>query len=145
MPKGSLSWTAERTAKKSQYTRARPVNNDAAPVTIAKLDSVPDTLVSSSGSFGLWTPTEEGMPHHKSAAKRVITNEKARVRNIAARSRMRSAIRAVRAATKRAEAETAYQQAVSILDRTVAKGVIKRETASRHKSRLAKFAHSRPA
>jgi len=85
------------------------------------------------------------MPHHKSAAKRVITNEKARVRNIAARSRMRSAIRAVRAATKRAEAETAYQQAVSILDRTVAKGVIKRETASRHKSRLAKFAHSRPA
>jgi len=85
------------------------------------------------------------MPHHKSAAKRVITNEKDRVRNIAARSRMRSAIRAVRAATKHAEAETAYQQAVSILDRTVAKGVIKRETASRHKSRLAKFAHSRPA
>ena len=30
------------------------------------------------------------MPHHKSAAKRVITNEKARQRNIALRSRMRS-------------------------------------------------------
>jgi small subunit ribosomal protein S20 len=85
------------------------------------------------------------MPHHKSAAKRVITNEKARLRNIAARSRMRSAIRAVRAATQRAEAETAYQQAVSILDRTAAKGIIKRETASRQKARLAKFAHSRPA
>ncbi len=85
------------------------------------------------------------MPHHKSAAKRVITNEKARLRNIAARSRMRSAIRAVRVATQRAEAETAYQQAVSILDRTAAKGIIKRETASRQKARLAKFAHSRPA
>jgi small subunit ribosomal protein S20 len=85
------------------------------------------------------------MPHHKSAAKRVITNEKARLRNIAARTRMRSAIRAVRQATQRVEAETAYQKAVAILDRTAAKGIIKRETASRHKARLAKFAHSRPA
>ena len=85
------------------------------------------------------------MPHHKSAAKRVRTNEKARLRNIAARSRMRSAIRAVRQATQRAEAEAAYQQAVAILDRTAAKGIIKRETASRHKARLARFAHSRSA
>ncbi len=83
------------------------------------------------------------MPHHKSAAKRVRTNEKARLRNIAARSRMRSAIRAVRQATHRADAEAAYQQAVSILDRTAAKGIIKRETASRQKARLARFAHTR--
>jgi small subunit ribosomal protein S20 len=79
------------------------------------------------------------MPHHKSAAKRVITNEKARQRNIAARSRMRSAVRAVRQASTRSEADTAYKAAVSILDRTAAKGMIKRETASRHKARLAKF------
>ncbi len=32
------------------------------------------------------------MPHHKSAAKRVITNEKARLRNNAVRSQMRSPI-----------------------------------------------------
>ena len=38
------------------------------------------------------------MPHHKSAAKRVLTNEKARRRNIAARSRMRSALKSLRAA-----------------------------------------------
>jgi small subunit ribosomal protein S20 len=80
------------------------------------------------------------MPHHKSAAKRVITNEKSRNRNIALRSRMRSALRAVRSAATRAEAETAYRSAVSVLDRTVARGVIKKETASRHKSRLARFA-----
>jgi small subunit ribosomal protein S20 len=80
------------------------------------------------------------MPHHKSAAKRVITNEKARHRNIAARSRMRSAIKAVRTATKRTDAEAAYKSAVSILDRTVAKGIIKRATADRHKARLARFA-----
>lgn len=80
------------------------------------------------------------MPHHKSAAKRVITNEKARQRNVAIRSRMRAAIKAVREAKTRAQAQTAYQQAVSILDRTASQGVIKRETASRHKGRLARFA-----
>jgi small subunit ribosomal protein S20 len=85
------------------------------------------------------------MPHHKSAAKRVITNEKARVSNIAVKSRMRSAVKAVRSATKRAEAETALKAAISILDRTAAKGVIKKETASRQKSRLALFAAKLPA
>ncbi len=85
------------------------------------------------------------MPHHKSAAKRVKTNEKARQRNLATRSRMRSAIRAVRAASSRAEAEAALKAAVSILDRTAAKGVIKKETASRHKSRLALHAAKLPA
>jgi len=80
------------------------------------------------------------MPHHKSAAKRVITNEKARRRNVAARTRMRTALKAVREAGSKAEAQTAYRAAVTVLDRTAAKGVIKKETASRHKARLAKFA-----
>ena len=80
------------------------------------------------------------MPHHKSAAKRVITNEKSRRRNIALRSRMRSVLKSVRSATNKAEAETAYRAAASVLDRTAAKGVIKKETANRHKARLARFA-----
>lgn len=80
------------------------------------------------------------MPHHKSAAKRVITNEKSRRRNIALRSRMRSVLKSVRSATNRAEAESAYRAAASVLDRTAAKGVIKKETANRHKARLARFA-----
>jgi small subunit ribosomal protein S20 len=84
------------------------------------------------------------MPHHKSAAKRVITNEKARVSNIAVKSRMRSAVKAVRSATKRAEAEAALKAAIPILDRTAAKGVIKKETASRQKSRLALFVAKLP-
>ena len=85
------------------------------------------------------------MPQHKSAAKRVITNAKRRIRNIAATTRMRSAIRHVRSSTTRGQAETAYRQATAILDRTAAKGVIKKETASRHKARLARFARSLPA
>jgi small subunit ribosomal protein S20 len=84
------------------------------------------------------------MPHHKSAAKRVKTNEKARLSNIAVTSRMRSAIKAVRSATKKAEAETALKAAIAILDRTAAKRVIKKETASRQKSRLALFVAKLP-
>ncbi len=85
------------------------------------------------------------MPHHKSAAKRVKTNEKARLSNVAVKSRLRSAVKAVRSAKKRAEAETALKAAISILDRTAAKGVIKKETASRQKSRLTLFAAKLPA
>ena len=85
------------------------------------------------------------MPHHKSAAKRVITNEKSRARNIAARTRMRNAVRGMRASTTRAEAGKTYRSACSVLDRVAAKGIIKKETASRQKARLARFAATLPA
>jgi small subunit ribosomal protein S20 len=85
------------------------------------------------------------MPHHKSAAKRAGTNELRRQRNMAATTRMRSAIKAVRGARTRAAGDAALRGTVAILDRTAAKGVIKRETASRHKARLAKFVQSLPA
>ncbi len=85
------------------------------------------------------------MPHHKSAAKRVITNNKSRVRNIAATTRMRNAIKAVRTATTKTTGEPVLKSTIAILDRTAAKGIIKRETASRHKSRLMKFVAKLPA
>lgn len=85
------------------------------------------------------------MPHHKSAAKRVVTNEKSRQRNIAATSRLKTAIKSVRSATTRSVAEAALKQTVAVLDRTAAKGVIKRETANRQKSRLAQFVAKLPA
>ena len=85
------------------------------------------------------------MPHHKSAAKRVKTNEKARLHNVAVTSRMRSAVKAVRVAKTKAEGEAALKKAVAVLDRTAAKGVMKKETANRQKSRLAKFAAKLPA
>ncbi|OGF04030.1 MAG: 30S ribosomal protein S20 [Candidatus Eisenbacteria bacterium RBG_16_71_46] len=85
------------------------------------------------------------MPTHKSAAKRIITNAKAQRRNIANRSRLRSAIKAVRQAANRTDALAAYRTATSVLDRTVAKGVIKKEAANRQKARLALFAQRLPA
>ena len=85
------------------------------------------------------------MPHHKSAAKRVVTNEKRRLRNIAATSRMRTAIKAVRSASTKTAGEAALKTTIAVLDRTASKGIIKRETASRHKSRLSKFVAKLPA
>jgi len=85
------------------------------------------------------------MPHHKSAEKRVGTNELRRQRNVAATSRLRNAMKSVRGATTRSAGEAALRTTVSILDCTAAKGVIKRETASRQKARLAKFVHGLPA
>lgn len=85
------------------------------------------------------------MPHHKSAAKRVITNEKARRRNMAAKSHLKNTLKAVRSATTRPEAEKALKSAITLLDRTASKGIIKKETASRHKSRLTRFAAKLPA
>jgi len=85
------------------------------------------------------------MPHHKSAKKRVGTNELARQRNVAATTRMRTAIKAVRVAANRIAGEAALKSTGAILDRTASKGIIKRETASRQKSRLAKFVQKLPA
>lgn len=85
------------------------------------------------------------MPHHKSAEKRVRTNEGRRQRNVAATSRMRTAIKNVRAATTRSAGESALKATIAILDRTAQKGVIKRESASRQKSRLSKFVQKLPA
>ena len=85
------------------------------------------------------------MPHHKSAAKRVITNEKRRQRNIADTTRLKNALKTVRSATTRPGGEAALKATVSLLDRTASKGVIKREAASRQKSRLALFVQKLPA
>lgn len=85
------------------------------------------------------------MPHHKSAEKRVRTNEKARLANVAAKSRVRSAMRKVRESQKRGDAETRLKTALSVLDRAAQKGIIHRTTASRHKSRLTLFVHKLPA
>ena len=85
------------------------------------------------------------MPHHKSAKKRVGTNEKARVSNLAVKSRVRSAVKKVREAKSRKDAEPRLQSALSVLDRAAQKGVIHRSTASRNKSRLTLFVHKLPA
>ena len=85
------------------------------------------------------------MPHHKSAEKRVRTNDKARLANLAVKSRVRTALRKVREAKNRKDAQVRLESALSVLDRAAQKGVIHRTTASRNKSRLTLFVNKLPA
>jgi small subunit ribosomal protein S20 len=75
----------------------------------------------------------------KSAEKAARQAQKHRVRNVALRSRMRTAVRSVTAAIagKNKEAAVAtYKDAVPVIDALVNKQIIHRNKAARHKSRL---------
>jgi len=76
----------------------------------------------------------------KSAEKAAHQAEKHRARNVALRSRMRTAVRTVTTAIASGNKETAktsYQIAVPVIDSLVGKQIIHRNKAARHKSRLA--------
>jgi small subunit ribosomal protein S20 len=76
----------------------------------------------------------------KSAEKAAHQAEKHRARNVALRSRMRSAIREVTAAVaagNKQAAEASYRAAVPLIDTLVNKQIVHRNKAARHKSRLA--------
>ncbi|MFB3916718.1 MAG: 30S ribosomal protein S20 [Terriglobales bacterium] len=80
------------------------------------------------------------MANHFSALKRARQTEKRTARNRANRSQVRSALRRFRealASGNRETAEQAYRSTVSALDKSIQKGVIHANTASRYKSRLA--------
>ncbi|GAA2090642.1 MULTISPECIES: 30S ribosomal protein S20 [Brevibacterium] len=81
------------------------------------------------------------MANIKSQKKRILTNEKARLRNKAVRSEYRSAVRAVREDIAAGDAEKAaasLQVASRKLDKAVSKGVLHKNNAANRKSRLAK-------
>lgn len=78
------------------------------------------------------------MANHKSAIKRIRTNEAARSRNRQWKSRLRTVIREVRGAATAEEAEKAFAAARPIIDSTATRGVIHKNTAARYKSELDK-------
>lgn len=76
----------------------------------------------------------------KSQIKRIKTNEKARLRNKAVKSSLKTAIRKAREAAAAGDVEkaTEYQRAAARqLDKAVAKGVIHKNQAANKKSALA--------
>ncbi|HWN82095.1 MAG TPA: 30S ribosomal protein S20 [Candidatus Udaeobacter sp.] len=84
------------------------------------------------------------MPHHKSAEKRMRTSDKARLRNRAVKSTMKSALKKFDEAPGAKSAE-ALREATAELDRAAKKGVIPKGRADRKKSRLAKQANRNAA
>ncbi|AKK03755.1 30S ribosomal protein S20 [Corynebacterium epidermidicanis] len=80
------------------------------------------------------------MANIKSQIKRIKTNEKARVRNQAIRSGVRTEIRKFRAAVEagdKAAAEAQLRVASRKLDKAVTKGVFHRNNAANKKSKMA--------
>lgn len=79
------------------------------------------------------------MAHHKSAQKRIRQNKVLNMRNKARRTRVRSAVKAVRLALEKGDLEaarTAYQNMVPVVDKMVGLGILHKNNASRTKSRL---------
>lgn len=81
------------------------------------------------------------MAHHKSALKRIRSNERKRLRNRIFRSRARTEIKKARAFIDSGDIESARQatlQAIRVLDKAAVKGILHRNNVARRKSRLMK-------
>ena len=81
------------------------------------------------------------MPNKRSAYKHLRADPRKRLRNRMIKSATRTAIRKAEQAIASGDLEaamTAFREAVSKLDRAAGKGVIKKGTADRKKSRLAR-------
>jgi small subunit ribosomal protein S20 len=79
------------------------------------------------------------MPNHKSAEKRDRQNVRRNAVNTANRSKLRTQIkklRAVLADGNSQDAQALLPETISIIDKSVQKGVLHRNTAARHKARL---------
>ena len=79
------------------------------------------------------------MANSLSARKRARQAEKNRRRNASQRSHVRTAIKNVLRAIEKgdkANAEAAFKAAVPVIDRSVSKGLMSKNKAARHKSRL---------
>ena len=79
------------------------------------------------------------MPNHKSAEKRDRQNARRNAINTASRSRLRTEMKKLRGAIASGDAEAArtlLPTTVSEIDKAIQKGVLHRNAAARHKSRL---------
>ena len=80
------------------------------------------------------------MANTLSAEKRAREAIERRARNVTQRSKVRSAVRKVLVAIragKKTEAQEALREATPVIDAMARKGIIHRNKAARHKSRLA--------
>ncbi|MCK4538474.1 MAG: 30S ribosomal protein S20 [Candidatus Krumholzibacteria bacterium] len=78
------------------------------------------------------------MPNNKSTEKRMRQNETRRLRNRVHRSGLRKAIKAFKAIEDTETVRNSYPGIVSVIDKTVRKGIIHHRTAARLKSRLSR-------
>ncbi|MCC3265131.1 30S ribosomal protein S20 [Arthrobacter gengyunqii] len=81
------------------------------------------------------------MANIKSQKKRILTNEKARMRNNSVKSELKTAIRSVDVAVKASDKDAAVAAVATAsrkLDKAVSKGVIHKNNAANRKSAISK-------
>ena len=81
------------------------------------------------------------MANIKSQKKRILTNEKARMRNNSVKSEQKTAIRSVDVAVKASDKDAAVAAVATAsrkLDKAVSKGVIHKNNAANRKSAISK-------
>ena len=79
------------------------------------------------------------MANIKSAKKRVLTAEKNRIKNVAFKTSIKTAVKKVLELAKgedKAALTTALSKAYQLCDKAVSKGILHKNTAARKKSRL---------
>ena len=85
------------------------------------------------------------MANIKSQKKRILTAEKARQRNKAVRSELKTAIKAVRtavAAGQLEDAQVAANKASRLLDKAASKGIVHKNQAAQRKSGVQKLVNT---
>jgi small subunit ribosomal protein S20 len=88
------------------------------------------------------------MANHVSAVKRYRQSQRRRLINQMSRHRLKTQLKKLRAAIssgKAAEAKALLPETFGVIDRSVQKGVVKKNTAGRYKSRLTKRVNALPA
>lgn len=85
------------------------------------------------------------MANIKSQKKRILTAEKARQRNKAIRSELKTAIKAVRTAVEAGQledAQVAANKASRLLDKAASKGIVHKNQAAQRKSGVQKLVNT---
>ena len=82
------------------------------------------------------------MASHKSALKRIRSNDKKRLRNRFQHKTARNAIRKLKSLTTKKEANKQFPEVVSLVDKLAKKNIIHANKAANIKSKLARFVAS---
>ena len=88
------------------------------------------------------------MANHPSALKRRRQSQKRRLNNTTNRHKLKTQMKKLKTAIasgKQADAKTLLPRTFSLIDKSVQKGVIKKNTARRYKSRLTRSVNALPA
>lgn len=78
------------------------------------------------------------MAHHKSALKRIRSNETKRLRNKYYLKSTRTFIKKLRKSTDKAEAQELYKKVSSMLDKLAKRNIIHKNNAANKKAKLSK-------